>query len=145
VLSAFIEAEDAQVAPSGGVKNDTVNPSGDTAKGFGNVPFSRDEWTAAKIIAYFNVDLRQIRGFALGKAAEQLLIALALFKIDRFLSEGLRLRTACDLDLIEIRVTRPTGFALPEADTLASELPEAIAAVAASGAFATNRSVTYRK
>jgi CRISPR-associated protein Csb1 len=56
-------------------------PSGDTGKGFGNVPFARDEWTAGKIVAYFNVDLRQIRSFALGDAAEQLLIALALFKI----------------------------------------------------------------
>ena len=42
-LSAFVEAENARVAASGGVKNDSVNPSGDTAKGFGNVPFARDE------------------------------------------------------------------------------------------------------
>ena len=34
-LSAFVEAENARVAASGGVKNDSVNPSGDTAKGFG--------------------------------------------------------------------------------------------------------------
>jgi CRISPR-associated protein Csb1 len=145
VLSAFIEAEGAQLAASGGVKNDTVNPSGDTAKGFGNVPFSRDEWTAAKIVAYFNLDLRQIRAFALGDAVEQLLIALALFKIDKFLAEGLRLRTACDLDLIEIRITRPTGFALPAAHVLASELPRAIATVADAGAFETSSPVTYRK
>ena len=51
-LSAFVEAENASVAASGGVKNDSVNPSGDTAKGFGNVPFARDEWVAEKITAY---------------------------------------------------------------------------------------------
>lgn len=44
-LSAFVEAKDVKVAASGGVKNDAVNPSGDTNKGFGNVPFSRDEYS----------------------------------------------------------------------------------------------------
>jgi CRISPR-associated protein Csb1 len=147
VLSAFIEAEGAQVAASGGVKNDAVNPSGDTAKGFGNVPFARDEWTAAQIVAYFNLDLRQIRAFGLGAAAERMLIALALFKIRKFLDEGLRLRTACDLDLIGVRVTRPEAFQLPEVDVLAEELPGAIAAAAEAGAFRAEQTltVTYRK
>lgn len=45
-LSAFIEAEDVKVAPSGGVKVDTVDPGGDTSKGFGNVPYARDEYVA---------------------------------------------------------------------------------------------------
>ena len=45
-LSAFVEADNVQVAPSGGVKNDHVNPSGVTKDGFGNVPFARDEYTA---------------------------------------------------------------------------------------------------
>jgi CRISPR-associated protein Csb1 len=147
VLSAFIEAEGAQVAASGGVKNDAVNPSGDTAKGFGNVPFARDEWTAAKIVAYFNLDLRQIRAFGLGDAVERLLIALALFKIRKFLTEGLRLRTACDLDLVGVRVTRPDGFQLPDVGILVAELPGAIAAVAQAGAFGPERTltVTYQK
>ena len=34
-ISAFIEADGAKVAASGGVKNDHVNPSGDTKAGFG--------------------------------------------------------------------------------------------------------------
>lgn len=148
-LSAFIEAEGAQVAASGGVKNDAVNPSGDTAKGFGNVPFARDEWTAARIVAYFNLDLRQIRAFGLGDAVERLLIALALFKIRKFLAEGLRLRTACDLDLNPdgLRVTRPDGFQLPDVGLLAAELPGMIAAVAQAGAFGPEPTltVTYRK
>src|SRR5579883_3335646 len=55
-LTAFIEAENVNVAASGGVKNDAVNPSGDTAKGFGNVPFHREEFTG-KITAFFNLDL----------------------------------------------------------------------------------------
>ena len=113
VLSAFIEAAGASVAASGGVKNDSVAPSGDTAKGFGNVPFTRDEWVARKITAYFNVDLRQIRSFGLGKDVERLLMALAMFKIRKLLTDGLRLRTACDLDVGDITVTRPEGFELP--------------------------------
>lgn len=147
VLSAFIEAEGAQVAASGGVKNDAVNPSGDTAKGFGNVPFARDEWTAAKIVAYFNLDLRQIRAFGLGEAVKRLLIALALFKIRKFLVEGLRLRTACDLDVVEVRVTRPQGFQLPDASALAAKLPGTIAAAAQAGAFGSEGvlTVAYRK
>jgi CRISPR-associated protein Csb1 len=43
-LTAFIEARNVSIAVSGRVKNDQVNPSGDTAKGFGNVPFHRDEF-----------------------------------------------------------------------------------------------------
>lgn len=146
-LSAFIEATDAKVAPSGGVKNDAVNPAGDTSKGFGNVPFARDEWTAKEIVAYFNLDLRQIRSFGLGEAVEKLLIALALFKVQKFLDEGLRLRTACDLDRVEHRVTRPEAFALPSLDALCDELPQLIEAVAQQDCFHDPRvlTVTYQK
>ena len=146
-LSAFIEAGNARVATSGGVKNDSVDPKGDTAKGFGNVPFSRDEWVAERIVAYFNLDLRQIRAFGLGNEAEHLLIALALFKIRRFLKSGLRLRTACDLDVTRITVTRPKSFTLPDLADLEAELPELIKSVGAKGLFGESRvlTVTYRK
>ncbi|MDP2832018.1 MAG: type I-U CRISPR-associated RAMP protein Csb1/Cas7u [Pseudomonadota bacterium] len=141
VLSAFIEAEDIRVAQSGGVKNDSVNPSGDTGKGFGNVPFSRTEYTAPRITAYFNLDLAQLRGFGLPDASRNLLIALALFKIRRFLRDGLRLRTACDLEAREIRITRPGTFALLELETLEAQLPALIQA--ASGSFAGVTTVRY--
>ncbi len=134
-LSAFVEAENAKVAASGGVKNDSVNPSGDTAKGFGNVPFPRDEWTAETITAYFNLDLRQIRAFGLGDDVERLLILLALFKIRKFLAEGLRLRTACDLDVSAVTVTRPEAFDLPELDKVEEELPGLIETVGSKGLF----------
>src|SRR3546814_14151033 len=67
-LSAFIEAKDSKVAASGGVKNDAVNPSGDTAKGFGNVPFSRDEFVSPEIDDFFNFDLATLRGYGLSDA-----------------------------------------------------------------------------
>lgn len=146
-LSAFIEAADAKVAASGGVKNDSVNPSGDTGKGFGNVPFSRDEYVSPNILAYFNLDLAQIRAFGLGESVERLLIALALYKIRRFLALGLRLRTACDLGVEEIATTRPTDFALPTLESLEAELPGLIDAVARQGRFNEPRQteITYEK
>lgn len=147
VMSAFIEAGDAAVAQSGGVKNDHVNPSGDTGKGFGNVPFSRDEYTAPNITAYFNIDLSQLRGFGLGAKVEQMLLAIMLYKIRRFLDEGMRLRTACDFDVLDLRVTRPQSFVVPGRAELEETLPTLIQAVAAEGAFAEPRvtTVTWRK
>jgi CRISPR-associated protein Csb1 len=114
---------------SGGVKNDAVNPSGDTAKGFGNVPFHREEFTGS-ITAFFNLDLALIRGFGLGADVETLLVAISLFKIQRFLRDGLRLRTACDLDLDgALIVQRPAGFTVPSLDELEKALPGLIAKV----------------
>ena len=144
-LSAFIEAKDVKISASGGVKNDLVNPAGDTARGFGNVPYAREEYVAPEITAYFNLDLAQIRGYAFAAPVEQLLIALALFKIRKFLGEGLRLRTACDLECSGIAVERPEGFTLPSLEELASALPGMIReANDATGGFEVT-TVTYKK
>jgi CRISPR-associated protein Csb1 len=110
------------VAESGGVKNDRVDPSGDTKQGFGNVPFHRTEFTAERITAYFNLDLALLRGYGLPQEATRLLIAMALFKVRRFLSRGLRLRTACDFEVVgDLKVTRPEGFVVPPEDNLLAE------------------------
>jgi CRISPR-associated protein Csb1 len=128
-LSAFIEASNTQVAASGGVKNDHVNPSGDTGKGFGNVPFSRDEFTAQAIDMHVNLDLAQIRGYGLGPDVERLLILLSLYKVRKLLNGDLRLRTACDLEPVDrsnITAKRPDGFALPALEKLENALKDAI-------------------
>jgi CRISPR-associated protein Csb1 len=145
-LTAFIEAEDVKVATSGGVKNDRIDPDGSivlppavegvSTKGDEgrqkNVPFPRDEF-CGRITAFFNVDLALIRGFGLGVAVEKLLVAVSLFKIRRFLRDGLRLRTACDLEEIPypdgngLKVLRPkSGFELPPLADLESKLPALI-------------------
>lgn len=134
-LSGFIEATDSKVASSGGVKNDSVNPSGDTSKGFGNVPFSRDEFVSPDINAYFNLDLAQLRGYGFGQPVYDLLVALALFKIRAFLEQGLRLRTACDLECVNVEVQRPQDFALPTLDQLERELPDLIKAAQSEAKF----------
>ena len=132
-LSGFIEASNVAPAESGGVKNDHILPSpkqlGLSADdGFGNVPFHRTEFVG-DIKAYFNVDLALLRGYGLGESATKLLIALALFKIRQFLSAGLRLRTACDLEINGgLTVTRPQGFQVPDETALLAECKAHIAA-----------------
>jgi len=135
-LSAFIEASDVRVAESGGVKNNIVQP--DLKGGEGNVPYHRTEFTAEQITAYFNLDLALLRSYGLPQEADRLLIALALFKIRRFLSTGLRLRTACDLEpLGDIKVTRPeNGFTIPSEEELLNECSELISACRNAGLFA---------
>lgn len=145
LLSAFIEAEDVKVAQSGGVKFNRVEPG--LKEGDGNLPYSRDEYTSPKITAYFKLDLYQLRGFGLGINAENMLLAIMFYKIRRFLDEGLRLRTACDFDLAELRVTRPATFALPDRSALETALPQLIQTVADENLFAEPRvtTVTWRK
>lgn len=154
VVSAFVEAENVHVAAAGGVKFDRVQPetSGDktpygkAAEGYGNVPYHRDEFTAEKITAYFNVDLGQIRGYGLGDEPEQLLIALALFKIQKFLQTGLRLRTACDLEPVNgLIVQRPDGFDLPDLKSLVKELPQLIESCSEHFADPPVTEVIYKK
>lgn len=127
-LSAFIEAEGVRTAPSGGVKNDHVNPSGETKAGFGNVPFARDEFTAEKLTLYVNLDLAQIRGYVLGTEVEKMLTLLALYKLRALLDGSLRLRTACDLAALagDIVASRPSGFVLPSSKELLDDLESAI-------------------
>jgi CRISPR-associated protein Csb1 len=141
-LTAFIEAEDVATAASGGVKNDRIDPTGtmkmpESLKGVdtkgddgrqGNVPFHREEFTG-RITVFFNLDLALIRGFGLGDDVEKLLTSLALFKIQKFLRDGLRLRTACDLELSgTLEVQRPAGFVMPSLAELEKDLPALIKA-----------------
>jgi len=137
LLSGIIEPSDVRPAESGGVKNDRVDPSGNTAQGCGNVPFHRTEFVAREIKAYFNLDLALLRGYGLPEEATKLLIALSLFKIRRFLSTGLRLRTACDLELDgELTVTRPTGWRIPAEEALLQECQLLITECAKAELFA---------
>lgn len=135
ILSGFIEASAVAVAESGGVKNNIVQP--ELKGGEGNVPFHRTEFTAREIKAYFNLDLALLHGYGLGAEATHLLIALALFKVRQFLDSGLRLRTACDLEMDgDLTVTRPNGISVPARDALLRECARMIAACASARLFA---------
>jgi len=141
-VTGFIEAEGVREAASGGVKNSFFDPSGKIRavaydkNVYGNVPFDRTEYVAERITAYFNVDLALLRGYGLAEAAQTLLAALALYKIRRFLSAGLRLRTACDFRAGEPTVTEPTGFTLPEEAELLTAVQGRIQACTQKGLFA---------
>ncbi len=131
-LTGFVEAVNVREAVSGGVKNNPLDPTGKIRAAnydkdvYSNVPYARTEYTAERITAYFNVDVSLLRGYGLGDAAFELLIALSLLKIWRFLAEGLRLRTACDLrGRGDMRVT-PATFQIPSADDLLSHVQEKI-------------------
>src|ERR1019366_5923561 len=142
-VTGFVEASDVMEAVSGGVKNNPLDPTGKIrAKNFdkdvySNVPYPRIEYTAASIKAYFNLDLALIAGYGLPDPARELLIAVALLKVRRFLASGLRLRTACDLTASRaMDVMAPRGFAVPDEEALLSKVQDGIRACADADLFA---------
>ena len=64
------------------MKNNALDPTGrirakDYDKDvYGNVPYQRVEYTAGRIVAYFNLDLALIAGYGLPEPAGDLLIAV---------------------------------------------------------------------
>ncbi len=143
VVSGFIEAQGVREAASGGVKNNPLDPTGKLrASGYdkdvySNVPYGRMEYTADCIRAYFNLDVALIRGYRLDDDATNLLIALGLYKVRRFLNSGLRLRTACDFvtsgDLV---CTMPEGRMIPAEPELLGEVQRLIRQCGQKGLFA---------
>lgn len=129
LLSAFVEARDVRAVESGGVKLDRVDPGANANLGFGNVPYSRTEYAARSITAYFNLDLAMLRSYRLGEPAEKFIAALSFWKIASFLDRGLRLRTACELECAAVTVDMPQGLALPDLAWLSSEMPGLIGKV----------------
>jgi len=142
-LTGFIEAEGINEVVSGGVKNNPLDPTGKIRAinydkdVYGNVPYHRMEYTAERTVAYFNFDISSFKGYGLPKEAKELLVALGLYKIQRLLSQGLRLRTACDFIVKdEIRVVSPGGFVIPDEDSLLKIIQERIQACNSSNLFA---------
>ncbi len=128
-VSAVIEARGVARAVSGGRKSDRVRhqlaegEGGGTAEGYGSVPFHRTEWTAKTIVASFAVDTELLRSYGLPGPVTELLETLALWEIRSLLDGGLRLRTACDLEVLG-EATPRDGSKLPELDELTARLGE---------------------
>lgn len=127
VTTALIEAEDVRPVVSGGVKRDEVRHSigegGGSSEGYGSIPFHRTEYVARTISLGVSIDHAQITGFGLSSSATQLLRTLARWEVRALLDRGLRLRTACDLEVAG-------EVPLPPLEELAAELAEAIDASA---------------
>lgn len=128
-LTAVIEAHDTRPVVSGGVKRDDVYPTADNERtskeGFGFVPFGRTEYTAEHIELDVAIDLEQIRGYGLGDPATDLLVAVALWEVQSLLQRPLRLRTACDLEVVDVEVKRPDGWRLPSVAELTQTIHSA--------------------
>ncbi|OPG09290.1 type I-U CRISPR-associated RAMP protein Csb1/Cas7u [Microbispora sp. GKU 823] len=129
-VSAVIEAYDVREVVSGGRKADHVRhqlgEGGGTSEGYGSVPFHRVEWNAGEIKAMFVVDVDLLASYGLGPEITELLVLTALWEIRTLLSRGLRLRTACDLEVVE----EPKD--LPQQAELETRISELIAATGVS-------------
>ena len=148
-LSSFIEAENVKPIVSGGVKLDHVDPKGGEAgaeSGFGHIPYSRTEYSAESIKAYFNIDLALIESYGLGTTANEFLLTFALWKIQRFLKQGLRLRTACDLKIkTSLKVTYPETITIPNLDSLDNDLKLLIKKCKSEDLFGESLVIQYKK
>ena len=123
-LTCFIEADGVRQAISGGVKKDSVNSEGgNTNTGYGMVPHQRVEYTATSITAFASIDHDQIHAYGLGEAGEELLVAIAEFELATLFSGGLRLRTACDLE-----VRNPETSGVPQLASASERVGRAISA-----------------
>ena len=98
LVSAYIEASSPNQANSGGVYRGEV-----TAKD--NIPYPRQEFTSTAISASFTFHESTLKGYGLDAPKNRFLQAWALYKIDRFLRQYLRLRTACEFEVAELKVT----------------------------------------
>jgi CRISPR-associated protein Csb1 len=144
-ISGVIEAHNVQRAVNGGRKADRVrhqldkDGEGGTAEGYGSVPFSRTEWTAKRIVASFVIDIELLRSYGLPQVATEALETLALWEIRKLFEGGLRLRTACDLELVS-PVSARRGAELPAADELTGALRDLIAK--SDGVFGDGEAIT---
>ena len=152
MLSSFIDAIDVNLAEYGGTKKDDLDSTGKagghggSSEGYGNIIYHRRDYTAKSIMLYFSIDLSLMRSYRLGESAEELLLALAVWKIRKLTQHEIRLRTACDLQTIDdLIVTSPAdGYKLPILEEAESDLQKCIDRCRAESLFADkNVVVTY--
>ena len=133
------------MAASGGVKNDTVNPKGDTAKGFGNVPFARER-----------MDRRGDHRVLQPRPApdprpsvwEPKSNGCSSYSRSSRSGSSSRWDCGCAPPAISTPTESPSpgrrGFDLPALDDIESELPALIETVGSKGLFGETRVLTVR-
>lgn len=102
---------------------DKDREGGGTSEGYGSVPFHRVEYTAAEIRVMCSIDVELIRSYGLGDAAGDLLTDIAQWEVATLLTGGMRLRTACDLEVVG-----DVAGGLPDRDELAARIRELLPA-----------------
>jgi CRISPR-associated protein Csb1 len=110
VLTATLDAIGAARVGTAGVKFDKLGKTNS-----GQPIFAKDEETASEICATFVIDLSLLRSFGRGEdkglnaAQKQLLLSLALWKIEKLLAASFRFRSECDLELKGIKIDGNDG------------------------------------
>lgn len=113
----------------------------DAESGFGSIPFPKSDFTSPSIRAYFSIDLQLLRTLGMGERDEKItdgltvrtpksltfsqghqqgnftneeafMVVWSLYKIERFLSYGLTLRSNCQFEKGSVAVT-PSAFSFP--------------------------------
>jgi len=131
VLTATLDAFGAERVATSGVKFDKLGKTNS-----GQPIFAKDEETATEIRATFVIDLSLIRSFGRGDdtdakglnaAQKQLLLGLALWKINKLLATSFRFRSECDLELASIKIDNAdsniSALNLPIAKLIAAAYP----------------------
>ena len=144
MLSSFIDAVGVSPAEYGGAKKDNIDTTGKTGdkggskEGYGNIIYPKRDYTARSIMLYFSIDLSLMRSYRLGEAAEELLLALAVWKIRRLTRHEIRFRTACDLRVVgDLTVMSPAdGYELPSMEEVEADLKNCIVRCRAKSLFA---------
>ncbi len=98
LLSGFIEAANPNQVNYGGVYRGEVSAKD-------NIPFSKQEFTSDDIQASFILHLSTLSGHSLTTDQSRFLILWSLYKIDTLLRRGLRLRSGCEFQKINILPT----------------------------------------
>lgn len=147
-VTSVVDAIDVREAHSGGVKFDQVSNkvregSGGTAEGYGTVPHHRTEFTARKVVLRYSLDRGQLESYRLSESATQLLETVAMWQLSSLLDQGLRLRTACEFDVVASVVVDEHGDELQPAEVLGSHIDDLVDACPELDGMPVVRSVVW--
>lgn len=117
-LTGRIEASNVVVVPVGGASKDPISASSNkwqlkgyfegaeaqtkgSSFGMGNLPYYQEEYACETITATFTIDRYLLETYGLPEPAKNLLVAIAQWKVLKFLDSPIRLRTS-QYDVVEI-------------------------------------------
>ena len=117
-LTGRIEASNVVVVPVGGASKDPISASSNkwqlkgyfegaeaqtkgSSLGMGNLPYYQEEYACETITATFTIDRYLLETYGLPEPAKNLLVAIAQWKVLKFLDSPIRLRTS-EYDVVEI-------------------------------------------
>ena len=147
LLTGRIEAKNVVAVQTGGASKDPLSASGKewdmsffekeksndgdktSAYGLGNLPYHQQEYACELIAAKFIINCHLIEATGLPTEAQNLLAAMAEWKVLKFLQSSIRLRTT------EYECGEITG-GTKELDLLEKEIPKLIKACTKKGYFA---------